>query len=171
MCCRIGLSLACCSLFALTGCGGRGGSEFVSSECKFKVVVPGKVKQRTEDVNGVPLKVFAWEEKQGGYSINCAEMPIAADESVQVFAKMVAGVRNALTTNLSAKITAEDAITLNEKHTGREIQGEIPNKKEVVRVRVYLANNRFYQLMVMGKTSWATRERIDNFFASFQVID
>ena len=51
-------------------------------------------------------------------------------------------------------LASEKKILLDKKHPGRDITGDLPDKKGLIRSRLYAVGDRFYMLLVIGTKDW-----------------
>jgi hypothetical protein len=152
-------------------CGGDKAEfeEFASKEGRFKVQMPGTPEEKTQTVAGVTLNLFLLEETDGGYAVAYADLPIAADEKVEAIQKRLDGARDGMLRNINATLVRESKITLKGKYQGREIEANLPDKKGLLRARLYVVNKRLYQVMVVGTTDYVRAESATKFLGSLVV--
>ena len=72
--------------------------------------------------------------------------------------------------NLKGKLLSEKNIKLGDT-PGRETQIEVAGGKKLFRARVYLADQRMYQVVVFGTKKAATSKEADRFLDSFKLGD
>ena len=74
--------------------------------------------------------------------------------------KFLAGVVERNVGQLKGKVSAEEKVTLGkDKHPGRDVRVDLPDKKQFYRARVFLVGDRVYQIVVLGpeeaaQTDW-----------------
>src|SRR5262249_5697914 len=78
--------------------------------------------------------------------------------------------RDGAIANMEGKLTSEKAIKLGE-HTGREIRIDVAGGKRLFRARVYLGEQRLYQVVVFGMPEAATSKEADKFLDSFKLAE
>jgi hypothetical protein len=154
-------------LFLLSGCGKPEFKEFTSTEGRFKVLMPGTPTEKTETASGVTMKIFSVEGRNGAYAVAFADMPIPAGESEAQIHKRLNGARDGAVANVKGLLKTETKITLSEKHLGREFEASLPEQKGMLRARIYLVNQRLYQIMVVGKPEWTSSSEATKFLESF----
>jgi hypothetical protein len=144
--------------------------EFTSKEGRFKVLMPGTPKQTKADAEsdfgkGV-LYMNVAEAGRTMYGANYGDYPAKIKEIPikQVFDSS----RDGAVANLEGKLATEKDIKLG-KHPGREIQIEVAGGKQIFRARVYLVEQRLYQVVVFGTKATAASKEADKFLDSFKL--
>jgi hypothetical protein len=124
--------------------------EFSSVEGKFKVFMPGKPKKQTLRAAGMTLRTFSIEDKDGAYVVAYADVPIPSDESPEQIQKRLRGARDGMLNNINGELTSESRIWLQGTYPGRELSAELPGGVGILRARIYLVQQRMYQIMAVG---------------------
>ena len=152
-----------------SGCGSKEFKEFTAPDGSCKVMIPGgNPKSKTQEVAGVTKNMFLYEEKNGGYWLAYSDRSGAAESD----AKILDDFRQSTLSSLNATLTSESKISLGEKkYSGREITANLPNDRGVVRARVFLANRRLYEMMIMGTSSWANSADATRFLDSLVLLN
>jgi hypothetical protein len=144
--------------------------EFASTAGGFKVLIPGTPKQYTLDAESDFGKgVLHMNTVQAGktmYGANYCDFP--AGIRMVPLKKVYDSSRDGAVANLEGKLASEKDIKLGE-HPGREIRIDLAGGKQLFRVRVYLVNQRLYQVVVMGTKEAATSKEADKFLDSFKL--
>lgn len=141
--------------------------EFASADGRFKVQMPGTPTEKTETAAGTSMKTFVIEDKNGGYMVAFADLPIPAAESEQQLEMRLDGARDGALRNVNASLTKENRIKLNGKYPGRDIEATIPDKKGALREKMYVVNQRLYQVLVIGNPSFVNSAAATKFLDSF----
>jgi hypothetical protein len=102
------------------------------------------------------------------YGANFCDFPAAIKKvpPKQVFDSS----RDGAIANLAGKLASEKDIKLG-GHPGREIRIEVANGKQLFRVRVYLVDQRLYQVVILGTKEQATSKEADKFLDSFRLAE
>ena len=141
--------------------------DFTSNVSGFKVQLPSPPKKDTQTAAGVDVKTYTVQENDGAYVVAVAEIPIPAGESAAKIEARLDGARDGMVRNIHAKLKSSSRITLNGRYPGREVQATLPNKKGIVRAKIFIVDQRLYQVLVIGTTSWATSDDANRFLNSF----
>jgi len=144
--------------------------EFTSKEGGFKVVMLGRPKQQQFDTESDFGKgVLHMNRVQVGetiYGANYCDFP--AEIKKTPIKKVYDSSRDGAVANLEGKLVSEKEIKLG-KHSGREIRIEVGGGKQLFRARVFLIEQRLYQIVVMGTKEAATSKEADKFLESFKL--
>jgi hypothetical protein len=131
--------------------------EFASKEGRFKVLMPGTPKQdQAETESDFGKGVLHMNTAQAGKTLYGANY---CDSS-----------RDGAVANLEGELAGEKDIKLGE-YPGREIQIDVAGGKRLFRVRVYLVDQRLYQVVVFGTKEAATSKEADKFLDSFKLAE
>ena len=146
--------------------------EFASKEGRFKVLMPGIPKQnQVETESDFGKGILHMNVVQAGktmYGANYCDFP-AAIKKVPL-KQLFDSSRDGAVANLEGKLANEKDIKLGE-HPGREIQIDVANGKQLFRVRVYLVDQRLYQVVILGTKEQATSKTADRFLDSFKLAE
>ncbi len=146
--------------------------EFASKEGRFKVLMPGTPKQdKAETESDFGKGVLHMNTVQAGktmYGANYCDFPAEIKKTPlkQVFDSS----RDGAVANLEGKLASEKDIKLGE-YPGREILIDLAGGKRLFRVRVYLVDQRLYQVVVFGTKEAATAKEADKFLDSFTLAE
>jgi hypothetical protein len=146
--------------------------EFASKEGRFKVLMPGTPKQdQAETESDFGKGVLHMNTAQAGktlYGANYCDFPAEIKKAPlkQVFDSS----RDGAVANLEGELAGEKDIKLGE-YPGREIQIDVAGGKRLFRVRVYLVDQRLYQVVVFGTKEAATSKEADKFLDSFKLAE
>ncbi len=147
--------------------------KFHSVDGKFKVNFSGtpEVTYDTipiEDVGTIEMYMFMYEK-----SVTEAEMIAYSDYPSDLVNdsspdEMLQGAKEGAVSNLGAIITEEKEIMYN-KHKGLEFKAN--STQFYINYKIFLVNNRLYQIAIMRDGSYASQENVDKFFNSFELIE
>jgi hypothetical protein len=79
-------------------------------------------------------------------------------------------VTSAAATSMRGKVESEKKITLDGKYPGRDVHIPMPNRKGMVRMRLYLVGKRLYQITVAGKVDFVETASPSRFLDSFALL-
>jgi hypothetical protein len=146
--------------------------EFASKEGRFKVLMPGTPKQdKAETESDFGKGVLFMNVLQAGkamYGANYSDFPVEIKKAPikQVFDSS----RDGAVANMEGKLASEKDIKLGE-YPGREIRIDVAGGKRLFRVRVFLVEQRLYQVVIFGTPEAATSKEADKFLDSFKLAD
>jgi hypothetical protein len=143
---------------------------FTSKEGKFKVLMPGTPKQEKLDAEsdfgkGV-LHMNVVQLGKTMYGANYSDFP--AEIKKFPIKQILDSSRDGAVDNLKGKLAKEKDIKL-DKYPGREVQIEVGEGKQLFRARVYLVDQRLYQVVVFGTKEEATSKEAEKFLDSFML--
>jgi len=145
--------------------------EFTSKEGRFKVLMPDTPKQReneTESDFGKATLIMETVEHAGGmFGANYCDYP--ADIKKLSADRVLDSSRDGCVANLDGKLLSDKKIKLG-GHPGRDIQVEVDGK-HIFRARVYLVEQRLYQVVVFGPKDLATSKDALKFLDSFELVE
>jgi hypothetical protein len=144
---------------------------FASSDGRYKVLFPGAVKTETTDVktaSGGTLKLTLDSVHVDDDTLFVVSYVDAPDDvAKQPPGPRIDKVRDA-NKGRDGKILTEKEVALgDEKHPGRDVLIEKP--ATFLRVRIVIAGNRLYQVMLQGNKALVTSKAVDRYFDSFEV--
>jgi hypothetical protein len=146
--------------------------EFASKEGRFKVLMPGTPKkEKAETESDFGKGVLHMNTVQAGktmYGANYCDFP-AKIKKVSL-KQILDSSRDGAVANLEGKLASEKDIKLG-KYTGREIRINVAGGKQLFRARVYLVEQRLYQVVVFGTREAATSKEADKFLDSFKLTE
>jgi hypothetical protein len=144
-----------------------------SPDGKFKVLMQGAPREDTqfatggEGQMGAFVKSWTVEQGDGAYSVSVTDLPGPhRPESDPVLDGAVRG----LSTGVGGTVTSNSKVTLAGKYPGRAFEGTVPKKSGVMQARIYLVNDRLYQLLAIGKKSFIDSAEAARFLDSFQLL-
>jgi hypothetical protein len=116
---------------------------------------------------GIAMTTFMIEDRNGGYMIAFADMPISGNEPEQQLQMRLDGSRDGALGNVKGSLTKESRITLAGTFPGRDIEGTVPQMKGALHARIFIVGRRLYQLLVIGTPSWVNSSDATKFLDSF----
>jgi hypothetical protein len=165
-----GLAVAVVVMVLLVRSGGW--REFSSTEGRFRVQMPGTPVHKTQNVPlggaQLVLHVFAHESAGGqeAYVVMYNDYPAALVQPGAAAAVLTGAQDGAIRGMPGSKLTSARDITL-DGYPGRELALEVSGKGKV-HYRLYLVNNRLYQ--VVAQQARPSAETVEKFFNSFQLL-
>jgi hypothetical protein len=148
--------------------------EFASKEGRFKVLMPGTPKKdKAETESDFGKGVLHMNTAQAGktiYGANYCDFP-AKIRKVPL-KQVLDSSRDGAVANLEGKLVSEKDVRLGKQRVpGREIQIDVAGGKRLFRARVYLVEQRLYQVVVFGTKEAATSKETDKFLDSFKLTE
>ena len=146
--------------------------EFASKDGRFTVLMVGTPKQYKLDTEsdfgkGV-LNMNSIQLGKTMYAANYCDFP--AEIKKAGLKQVYDSSRDGAAANLEGKLASEKDLKLGE-HPGREIQIAVQGGKRLFRARVYLIDQRLYQVVVFGTKEAATSKDADKFLDSFKLAE
>jgi hypothetical protein len=147
--------------------------EFSSKDGGFTVLLPGKPKEQTRKERAPggkgesTLRLFTVDHPTTAYQVAVTTDPnLKAD--ADTLKTVLEQVRQAAQDSLKGKVLSEKKIKLDDKYPGVELQVEVPEGR-LYRSRVYVVNDRLYQVTVLGPKKTALSKEADQVLDSFQL--
>lgn len=156
-------------LLLLPACSAREWTPLTSAEGGFRVEMPGEPAREVLTVNTaigpIELTTFALEERERAFVVSFADYP---EEHVRARgpAELLDGARDGAVANLQGRLLTELLIE-HEGHPGREFRIEVPGGTATSQVRMFLVENRLYQMVVVTPREQAFSEDVARFLDSF----
>jgi hypothetical protein len=126
-------------------------TEVKIENAKLRVLLPAEPEMMTQKLpNGVPLRMYLARSANALFIVATMDLPESANESEEKLQERLDTARDLAVQNSKGKLLKETRIKLANKHPGREALIELPSGQGVVRQRIYLADGRMYQLMIVG---------------------
>ncbi len=141
--------------------------EFIPPDKSCKVQMPDLTENKTSENNGIKNSYFLAEHKHGLFMLSYADIATPGEEP-DMLQKRLDEARTGVVNKLNMKVTKETPISLENKHPGREIEGELPDHT-VTRIRLYMVNGRLYQLWTVGSPVWMASGEAMRFLKSFEL--
>ena len=146
--------------------------EFASKDGRFTVLFPGTPEQSKADTESDFGKgVLHMNTVQVGRTMFGAHYCDFPPDVKKVPLKQVYdSSRDGAAENMQGKLMSEKEVKLGD-HPGREIQISVANGRQLFRARVYLVEQRLYQVVVFGTKEAATSKDADKFMDSFKLAE
>lgn len=147
-------------------------ARFISPDKSFTVLLPGKVQEKRQNMNSDigPVEIFTYnaKSKYHDYTIIYVDYPhfMVEEQSAE---ELLDGSSYGTVMDNRGKLMAETAIDL-QGNPGRELKIAGP-QKEYIRARLYLVNNRLYQIKAVSKLEHAQDEDMEMIFNSFKLTN
>jgi hypothetical protein len=120
------------------------------------------------------VKLFGVDAKVGAYFAGFSDGQIAEGESAAQTEARLDMARDGMIRVLSGTITSETKINLDGTYPGRELLAIFTNPAEgtgILRVRIYMVDQRLYMVYVAGKKDWVHSPERDEFLDSFALTN
>jgi hypothetical protein len=165
---RTALAIVCMFACALISAQDKASEKFESKEGKYLVQFPGKPAKSTKKAGGVDLQIAMVQKGQGGFAVIHTDLPPEAVKVARPKDLLDGGQQKGLIENFKAKVTsAKDFEFGREKYPARELVAE---KDQLhLRVQIIVAENRLYQVLVVGPKELTASKEADSFFKSFDI--
>lgn len=145
--------------------------KFTSVDGKFKVDFPGTPTEESKDiateVGNIEMKSFTYEKSATevfmiAYSDYPSEMVKQSDPDA-----LLKGAKEGALSNMGATMESEEKITL-DGNPGYLFKAVADTYYMVY--KIFLKDNRLYQILMMRDGSYPTQEAIDSYIGSFELI-
>src|SRR5262245_29932467 len=143
--------------------------KFESKDGKFSAKFPSEPKVLPQKAAGLDLVITIAEKKKegGGFAVIYSDMPADVVKAAPA-QKLLEGGEKGLVDNFKAKVTKSKETTFGkQKFPAREILGEKDDLH--LRITIILAENRLYQVFVVGPKDLVNGKEADAFFESFEI--
>ena len=162
-------SLLLLMLTLLAACGGGSWKEFNSAEGAFSILMPKNPSLETQMVNTpigpIEIQFFSAELADTAYVVGYSDYPAAfVAQSNPVI--MLDGARDGAVANVQGKLVSETVIFIG-GYPGRELRIETLDGKFAAMSRIFLVNNRLYQVMVVMPADRTITDEIRTYLDSF----
>jgi hypothetical protein len=157
------------SVFVLFAAGvtAQDTKKYESKDGKYSVAFPGTPKDDTKKAGGIDLNIAMVQKGLGGFAVIYSDLPAEAVKAAKA-KDLLDGGQKGLVDNFKAKVTSSKDVEFGkQKYPAREIVGE----KDAInlRITIILAENRLYQVFVVGPKDLTTGKEADEFFKSFEI--
>jgi hypothetical protein len=156
-------------LLCVAGCqaeGPRNLQEFSSPEGRFRVEMPGRPEPGTRRSAFGEWKEYRYNvARDAEYLVGYVDLK-DSDEPDRV----LDDVASTAATSMKGKVEDEKKVTLDGKYRGRDMRIPMPNRKGMVRMRLYLVGKRLYQVTVAGKVDFVDTPTPSRFLESFALL-
>ena len=160
----------------LSACGGNQPQAYVSEEGGFQIMTPLPLEESTQSVDSElgPIEVhfFMAELSNRAYMVGYSDYPedFIAQSDPQV---LLDGARDGAVGNINGKLVSEFKISLADQYPGRELVVTAlldEDTEGTLKGRMYLVNNRLYQIMVVAPSGDMSTQAMDDFINSFTLL-
>lgn len=158
-------------LVSLTGCA-EPQPEFVSKWDRFAVRFRSAPKVKEKPIGGSRSVVYSVESPDGTETVAVTELPVKGDEPPEMVPWLLNSAKDDLLRESRGTVTSESSPTLAGKYPGRELTAQVTEPHPgVLRARIYFANGRLYQVVVMGTAGYADSAAAAAFLDSFRLTN
>jgi hypothetical protein len=145
--------------------------EFSSPAGNFAVMMPGtpvyEKKSQATALGPIDMHMFTMDLRSAGaYIVMYSDYPEAVTKAPPD--SLLDGGRNGALANTKGKLLGEQNLSL-DGFPGREITIEIPGKG-IMKIRMYLVRQRFFQVMAMGTKEKMDHEDTGKYLTSFRLL-
>ena len=159
----------------LVSCTAVASKEFRSQEGKFSIMAPLSLKESDQTVSTQVGKIvahmFMAETTDVAYVVGYADYPLEIVR--QSNADLILnGASNGAVSNVNGKLVIQNVISL-QSYPGREIVADVktPDGKDgTMKGRIYIVDNRLYQVYVIATKGKVETTKIDDFLNSFKLL-
>jgi hypothetical protein len=149
----------------------QGEKKYESKEGKYSIAFPSKPMPTPSKAGGVELNMMFAEKGDGGFIVMHADFP-AEMAKLQKPKELLDNGQKGLVEKFEAKVaTSKDFEFGKQKYPAREIvcEKKIENGPIYLRIQIIVADNRLYQVFVVGPKEMVTNKEADTFFKSFEI--
>lgn len=150
------------------GCGGGSAKEYRNSEGQYRVVFPGTPQQDEQKLDKTMHRIATVQQRQGMYAVLYADAAVPPESEAEMRNRLDQA-RERLLAKDKLDLAKESPVELDKKYPGREINAVVPGKGKS-RTRIYLVNQRVYQVTAAGTDKFMDSPETSQFFDSFQLI-
>jgi hypothetical protein len=146
--------------------------EFTSKAGGFTVSMPGQPKEtsktsKTPSGKDSKQLTYAVDQKSSAFLVIVTDMPDLAKADPDTLNGALERGRQAAEASIKGKLLGEKKIKLG-NHPGLDFQISSP-RFGIYRSRIYIADGRLYQVIVLGPKEVATSKQADEFLESFKL--
>ena len=146
--------------------------KYTSEDGRFKVNFPGTPKVESQDipteVGNIEMKSFTYEKSATEvYMIAYSDYPSELVKQSDPDA-ILTGAKEGALTNMGATMDSEEKITM-DGNPGYQFKAVKDSYYMVY--KIFLKENRLYQILMMRDGSFPSQEAVDSYIGSFELID
>jgi hypothetical protein len=141
--------------------------EFSSKEGGFTVLLPGTPSASVQKSKDLVNHIFVLDRKPTAYLVAYLIDSKLSKAGADDIARTLEKARKSVEVGFKGKLLSEKKITL-DKHPGIEFQLEAP-AAGIYRSRAFVANDRLYQVTVLGPKDVVTSAEADKILDSFKL--
>jgi hypothetical protein len=141
--------------------------KYVSKDGKYAVAFPDKPTVESKKAGGLDLNSATAVKGTAGFSVMYSDLPAEVVKASKPKELLDGGQKGIVGTFKAKPTSTRDFELGKQKYPAREIVGE----KDAVnlRIQIILADNRLYQVFVVGPKETVTGKDADAFFQSFEI--
>ena len=148
--------------------------QYSSSPGQFTILFPGNPLEFQETIDTplgeIDLFGFGVERpNEAGYLVAYSDFPVNLTQSPVPLEDLLAGIMTGFINSIGGEVLSQNSISLN-GFPGQEARIQLENNF-VARYRVFIVNERMYQLAVFTDKEQYLPKSIEGFFDSFQLIE
>jgi hypothetical protein len=136
---------------------------------QYSVYMEGQPEAKSTNTVMGMTTVYGHDEKAGGYSVACTHTPISHTAAADVVNRSLNGACNGAVAGMHGKETSRYTVNLPGGYPGRQIEGSLPDGVGFFRMRMYLVDNNFYQLVVVGSKAYINGKAPATFLNSLSI--
>lgn len=149
-------------------------AEFRSGAGRFAVQVPGgSLEEQTQTVDTqvgtLTMYTLSRSEKTIQYGVNYADYPAEVVAQSDP-GKMLQGAQDGALNSSNSRLVSDRVMTLG-GHPGRQYKAESQDGKYALTARIYLVDNRLYQVVVITPPDQSQPENVARFLDSFRLVE
>ena len=137
----------------------------------FRVLMPGVPKKKVLEVAGAPTRQYMLDRGTEAYLVSVAELPIPEGEDARATQQRLSGARDQMVKNLKGTLLDERAVKLGGRHPGRHVEVELPDGKNVLVGRFYIAGTSMYQVIAVGSRRFVRSPETTRYLGSFALTE
>lgn len=143
--------------------------DFKTPDHACKVQMPPVTETKNYEANGIKNTYHLAEDKNGVFMVSYADIAPAGEGEAALQKRLQEG-KAGMIKQLSLKVTNDRPVTLAGKYPGRDLEGDLPDRKNVTRIRMFLVNGRLYQMWVVGPAPWVASTEATRFLQSLELL-
>jgi len=160
----------------LAGCGGKADwTEFKSEEGGFSILMPGAPTEETQtqatELGDIDIHMFTYEEKDVAYIVGYNLLPAAILE-LSSADPMLDGACEGQVSSVNGTEVSRQTISLG-AYPGRELEIRVDDADGIktLHTRIYLVEDKLYQVLVVGGEDQSGAEDTIKFLDAFKLLE
>ncbi len=144
---------------------------------KCEINFPSTIRKDKMGAFGVNLDTFTHETPDGALILSYGIMPKIPAPVYSLAGARQSDVQQQLDGAAKGAMQGMHAVSSNIRpyesngYAGRDVDGTLPDKKGLARMRIFMAHDRIYQILVIGRPDFTRSERSTKFLNSFKLLD
>ena len=169
------LALLAACLVTLAACTPSEWQELAVSEGGFSVLMRGQPNYARQQVDTPAGKMYGHlyssDRQDAFYAVGYSDYPLAHVLSTSPD-QLLAGVRDTWIRRIEGRLTVSSTRPLDGRYPGMEFaaEGKMKNAATFLQARLYLVDQRLYQVIAMGRKGEVAQGTLNRFLASFRLI-